>query len=750
MKRFQSLAALAVCLLSCGAVRFSAQDAALPRVDYQREVQPIFQQNCVGCHGPKQQIAGFRADRRSSAFAARRIVPSGLENSLLYHRVIGDGLYGQQMPPTGQLSPAQIQTIKTWIEQGAEWPDSLANEGDLPPLDPKAVALVEALRAGDRAPLMAADAALLNARGPEGSSPFMYAVLYTDAPTIDALIAKGGNPKAHNDANATALIWAASDLAKTRVLLDHGADVNAMSDDARTALMIAATTQGHAPIVRLLLDRGANPNPTPQPASMSSPLIQAATAADPEMMRMLVSSGASIKASAATALSMSITTRCQACADIVLASNDIGTEGLTTVLFETAPMLDAAMAKTLLDRGADVNARDPFGRTPLMYAAVSDALPVDVVNLFISRGADVNAVDGHKQGADSGLTALDIAKRHGDTPVVQALTKAGAKSAAAPVPTLMPVRSNTVSAAIARSIPGIQKADASFIGKAGCFSCHNNSLAAMAVSQARRMGVRVDEQIAAQQVKANMSVLTPQRDRFHQGIFAQVEDVFGQIVLGYVLVGLDAEHHKPDLDTDAAAMYIRMHQMIDGHWEFGMFDQRPPICSDYVGQTAIAMHTLQLYAPQADTAAYADAITRASEWLAQVKPNLTSDLAWKTLGLAWAGNQAPALTSATRALIAAQKPDGGWSDIPSMGSTAYATGQALVALREAGVAASDAAFKRGVDYLLKTQNEDGSWFVQSRAMGFQPYFDSGFPHKYDQWLSAAGTSWATMALAMTE
>ena len=746
MKRAVSLAIVAICL-AAGATHFSAQNATPPKVDYQRDVQPIFQQNCAGCHGPKQQIAGFRSDRRSSAFAARRIVPGGLENSMLYHRVIGDGLYGQQMPPTGQLSAAQIQTLKTWIEQGADWPDAVANEADFAPLDPKAVAIVEALRAGDRAPLMAADAALLNARGPEGSSPFMYAVLYTDAPTIEALIAKGGNAGARNDANATALMWAASDLAKTRVLLVHGADVNAMSDDARTALMIAATTQGHATILRLLLDHDANVNPTPQPAGMSSPLIQAATAADPEMMRMLVAAGAKVDPSAAQALSMSITTRCKACADIVLA-HDISKEALTTALFETAPMIDAATAKTLLDRGADVNAKDPFGRTPLMYAAVSDALPLDVVNLFISRGADVNAVDGHKQGGDSGLTVLDIAKRHGDTPVVQALMKAGATSTSTPTPTLTPVRANTVSAAVARSIPEIQKADASFIGKAGCFSCHNNSLAAMAVSQARKTGARVDERIAAQQVKANVGVLTPQRDRFHQGVFAQVEDVFGQFVLGYTLVGLDGEHHKPDLDTDAVAMYIRMHQMTDGHWEFGMADQRPPICSDFVGQTAIAMHALQLYAPQADRAAYADAIKRASEWLAQVRPNLTSDLEWKALGLSWAANQPAALKTATQALIAAQKPDGGWSDIPSMGSTAYATGQALVALRAAGVPASDAPFKRGVEYLLKTQNEDGSWFVQSRAMGFQPYFDSGFPHKYDQWLSAAGTSWATMALAM--
>ena len=62
-------------------------------------------------------------------------------------------------------------------------------------------------------------------------------------------------------------------------------------------------------------------------------------------------------------------------------------------------------------------------------------------------------------------------------------------------------------------------------------------------------------------------------------------------------------------------------------------------------------------------------------------------------------------------------------------------------------APSDAAYERGVQFLLKTQQEDGSWYVRTRALGFQPYFDAGVPYGFDQWISAAGTSWATMALA---
>src|SRR6266567_9544324 len=107
---------------------------------------------------------------------------------------------------------------------------------------------------------VAEDAKLVNARGPEGSTPFMYAVLYTGKATIERLLKQGADPNKKNDANATVLMWAATDLEKTRLLLDHGADVNARSSDLRTPLMIAARRPGNTHAVKLLLERGANPN----------------------------------------------------------------------------------------------------------------------------------------------------------------------------------------------------------------------------------------------------------------------------------------------------------------------------------------------------------------------------------------------------------------------------------------------------------------------------------------------------------
>ena len=62
---------------------------------------------------------------------------------------------------------------------------------------------------------------------------------------------------------------------------------------------------------------------------------------------------------------------------------------------------------------------------------------------------------------------------------------------------------------------------------------------------------------------------------------------------------------------------------------------------------------------------------------------------------------------------------------------------------------TSAGTRCGVDYLLRTQQEDGTWHVVTRALGFQPYFQRGFPYDHDQWISQAGTAMAGIGLAFT-
>ena len=118
-------------------------------------------------------------------------------------------------------------------------------------------------------------------------------------------------------------------------------------------------------------------------------------------------------------------------------------------------------------------------------------------------------------------------------------------------------------------------------------------------------------------------------------------------------------------------------------------------------------------------------------------------------GLTWSNASDDDLKHAAKALVAMQRSDGGWADNPYMKSDAYATAVALVALAESkAIKVNDGPYQRGVRYLLSTQFPDGSWHVRSRAIKFQPCFESGFPYGHDQWLSASATAWAVQALAL--
>ena len=114
----------------------AAHDSATTKpVDFAREVLPILLSNCFDCHGDTQQSSSYRIDRRAAALAGgdwgeEPIVAGKPDESLLYRAIAGldDDLV---MPPeeTGQkLKPEQIETIRRWIEQGADWPDAYSGE----------------------------------------------------------------------------------------------------------------------------------------------------------------------------------------------------------------------------------------------------------------------------------------------------------------------------------------------------------------------------------------------------------------------------------------------------------------------------------------------------------------------------------------------------------------------------------------------------------------------------------------------
>jgi hypothetical protein len=171
--------------------------------------------------------------------------------------------------------------------------------------------------------------------------------------------------------------------------------------------------------------------------------------------------------------------------------------------------------------------------------------------------------------------------------------------------------------------------------------------------------------------------------------------------------------------------------------------------SGRIQTAALAIYAMKNYAPEAEKLSCDKAIARAVAWLEKATPERNQDHAFRLLGLAWGGGSAAAIREAAKALAALQRGDGGWSQLPAMATDAYATGEALYALGAAGrMVVSDPVYRKGLDYLLSTQAGDGSWHVQSRSIWVQPYFESGFPYGRDQFISTAGTTWATLALTL--
>ncbi|HET6880566.1 MAG TPA: hypothetical protein VFI31_10450, partial [Pirellulales bacterium] len=105
------------------------------------------------------------------------------------------------------------------------------------------------------------------------------------------------------------------------------------------------------------------------------------------------------------------------------------------------------------------------------------------------------------------------------------------------------------------------------------------------------------------------------------------------------------------------------------------------------------------------------------------------------------------ITKARKTVLAAQRDDGGWAQLDTMESDAYATGQTLWILQATCSDPTDEAYQRGTKHLLSTQGNDGSWHVRSRSKPVQPYFDNGDPHGEDQFISTPATCWAVAALA---
>ena len=597
------------------------------------------------------------------------------------------------------------------------------------------------------------DGADVNLADRHGESPLMYAATVGSLQAMEFLIAHGADVNAQNQFGSTALIWSATDLAKVKLLVGHGANVSAATKRRRTALLIAAMSDGSADIVRFLLEKGADPKAMD---FVKTTALRAATLGnDTETIRMLIDAGVDVNAAdlaGITPLMMAAGWNGNAPAVKMLLAKGASVNatsrpvmglpsrngpsefGSLTALLMAAPFGPPELIATLLNAGADVNAKDVRGMTPLMLAVATDRQNRSVIEMLLKHGADP------VMRSNAGETTLDWARRTSLPPGIELLriNDTRESSRALPVTTATALQTGP---ALAGTIKLLEKSSWQFFAGSGCVSCHAQSMTDMAVAEARAKGLPVDEVAARDRIEMVKTSYPP------EPLLERMDPPGAEEQLAYPLAGLALSGYRPDRMTDAMVANIVATQGQDGSFHVGAA-ARPPGEEGDIFRTALCLRAMKVYGPPGRAAEIEARIAKSRRWLAAAKPVTAEDRNMQLLGLEWAGADSHELARLAQGILAQQQPDGGWRQQDGLPTDAYATGESLYALAAAGgVKPSRPAYQRGVRFLLDTRRADGSWFIASRSPRIQAYFDAGFPYGHDQWISEWGTAWAAMALA---
>jgi ankyrin repeat protein len=410
--------------------------------------------------------------------------------------------------------------------------------------------------------------------------------------------------------------------------------------------------------------------------------------------------------------------------------------GSFTPLIRASSLGPVSVVRTLLDAGADVNARDGRGMTPLMYATATDHGDIDIVRTLIARGADLQA-----KSLDS-ETAADWAAKSGPTPVAALLKKAGASVTPPAAPIIPAPAPTTLRPAIERSVTLLERTAGTFLVNSACGACHAQNITDFTVSAARSAGIPFDDAAATRRANGAAAAFGATASRLLERFDGPSVDI-----LLYTLGSLAAVGYPADRATDAMVFNQAAQQRADGRWHSGGV-MRPPMEDGDFTRTALGIRALTVYGPPARGIEMKERTTRAVAWLQAAKPRTAEDRNFRVLGLSWGHAGRTIIERAARDIVALQRTEGGWAQRDEMASDAYATGQTLYALLHSGaINPSSDAVRRGIAYLLSTQRADGSWYVRSRSPKFQPYFEGGFAYGPDQWISSMATGWAATGLA---
>jgi hypothetical protein len=301
-----------------------------------------------------------------------------------------------------------------------------------------------------------------------------------------------------------------------------------------------------------------------------------------------------------------------------------------------------------------------------------------------------------------------------------------------------------IKAAVAKSLPLLETAARGSMEKRKqCFTCHNQALPVMALTTARSRGFTIDAENLRQQLQFSADFLAKNRADYLAG-----KGQGGQaLTAGYALWTLELGDWKSDETTDAVAEYLLKFQSDLDHWKPQAV--RPPMEESLFTVSYVALRGLKTFGRSEQQDRISRRTAQVRQWMLRTPARETENAVFRLRALQIAEAAEDEIHSAARELLKTQRADGGWAQLDSLESDAYATGTALVALHQAGgIATAEPAYRQGLRFLLAKQLDDGSWHVPTRSTPIQSYYESGYPHGEDQFISITAAGWATTALAL--
>ncbi|VTS07892.1 hypothetical protein [Tuwongella immobilis] len=312
-----------------------------------------------------------------------------------------------------------------------------------------------------------------------------------------------------------------------------------------------------------------------------------------------------------------------------------------------------------------------------------------------------------------------------------------------PVP-LSPIQ---IRQAITRALPLLTESIEGHSAARNCFTCHHHAVPVVALYQAQRKGIAVEPTAIADAIDHTQRHFEKMRSRLSKGSSPGPSPVGGATDnTGYAL-WMMAETAVPAGPTQTLlAEFTRNYRAASGHWPTA--GRRPPSEASSFATTYVCIVGTKAYVvDESNRKSLQSRLDSAQKWLIETAATDTEDRVFRLLALHAIQAPAAAIAQAGEELRTTQQPDGGWRQLPTLSSDAYATGSALFALARTGQLSPDSKeYQRGLRFLVQSQQADGTWQVTTRSRPIQRYFESGFPYGKDQFISCAGSAWAVLAL----